>query len=152
MWTTSYILSQVLVFIGVILLAVSYLVKNKIMILILCFSSGICYMLQYFFLGAFAGIIVNLIGLIRVVWLFFDEKYNLKDRFVILISLSLMIIIFVVMFYRGPQDIFVLIASLMFNYSMWQKDIKIYRWMSIFISALYITYNVLVFTILGTIF
>lgn len=151
MWTTSYILSQIAVVIAVIFMAFSYQLKDKRLILIFCLLSCSFYMLEYIFLGAYGGIVVNAIGFIRIIWLYSDERYNLKDRFVIVTSMSLAIIVCTLIMYRGWQDIIICLASLIFNYSVWQKNIKIYRWLSVPVSALYITYNVFVHTIMGVV-
>lgn len=152
MWTTNYILSQIAVVFAVIFMAVSYQVKNKKWVLIFCLLSCIFYIAEYLLIGAYGGIIANTVGLIRTIWLYFDEEYNLKDRFVIITTISIALVMFTLITYRAWYDIIICASALLFNYSVWQKDIKIYRWLAVLVSTLYIIYNVAVYTILGIVF
>ena len=107
---------------------------------------------EYLLIGAYGGIIANTVGLIRTIWLYFDEKYNLKDRFVIIITISIALVVCTMITYRAWYDIIICASALLFNYSVWQKDIKIYRCLAVLVSTLYIIYNVAVYTILGIVF
>lgn len=152
MWTVNYILSQVAVAIAVIFMAVSYQAKDKKWVLIFCLLSCVFYMMEYLLIGAYGGLVANMVGFIRTIWLYFDEQYNLKDRFVILITISLCLVVCTLVTYTGWWDISICASALLFNFSVWQKDIKIYRWLAVVVSVLYIIYNVAVHTIMGTVF
>ena len=44
-----------------------------------------------------------------------------------------------------------MIAGVSFTYAIWQKNVEVYRWIVVIGSVLWITYNVLIFSIVGMI-
>lgn len=131
MWTPEFITSQVFVCLAAVAMASTYLLKNRIWILIIGTISTLCYAIQFLLLKEYAGVVVNIIGMIRGVWYFVETKYlnkHTKTSFIVVQSLSL---IMVILTFGKWYSIFPLIASVMFNYSTWQKNIKVYRWCAI---------------------
>ena len=128
MWTPEFIASQICVCIAAIAMASTYFFKNRILILVLGIISTFFYAMQFLLLKEYAGVVVNVIGIIRGIWYFLETKYfkkHTKTSFIVIQSLSL---VMVILTFGKWYSIFPLIASVMFNYSTWQKNIKVYRW------------------------
>ena len=147
----KYILSQVFAATAMSFLGTSYFVKDKKRVLILNIFCSIFFALEYFFLDAYAASIINLLNLIRIPWFYFDDKYNKKD-YVSLIVISLIVICCGIWTYRIWPDILIIVQGVLFTYSIWQKNVAVYRWIAPFSSGLYVAYNILYVNYLGILF
>ena len=140
----NYIFSQISVFIAVFLIGLSLMSKNKKYILMYSIISSIFFSLQYFFLTAWEGMIINAIGILRAMCFFI---YNRKEKDIpIYVMTSLIIIYFIVMIltYEGIVSIAPFIAASLFTYSIWAKQVIVYKFLAIPISMSWIIYNIYV--------
>lgn len=86
----NYVLSQVFVVFAVITLGFSYLSKDKKSIMILVTMTSLFYGGEYLLLGAFSGVAVNIISIIRNSWFYLNAKNSKENSVLVLIILSLM--------------------------------------------------------------
>lgn len=149
MWTFEYIMSQIFVVIGMACLGATYLVKNKKTILIIALVSAFGYTMQYVFLHKYAGAAVNVIGMIRCIWFFFNDKKNKKNDYISISVISALIIIMGVVTFDGWESLLPSLAAILFTYSLWQSNVKVYRYIALVNSALWITYNTLCMSIMA---
>ena len=149
MWTLEYVLSQVCVVIAMVCLAISYLIKNKKLILVLTCLNAIFFALNYVFLGAYTGTIINLIALIRGVWFFINEKHGKKGDYLSLCVCTFVLIICSIFTYSQWVDILAVFASILFGYGVWQNRLKVYRWIAVINSTCFIVFNVFQQSIFG---
>ena len=145
----SFILSQVCVILGMMLLGMTYLVKDKKKILVLCVISSILYGLQYLFLKAFTGMIVNFVGIIRAVWFYINNKNNKENSIFSVILICSLFTISAIFTWDGPVSLLPLFSCLVFTYSIWSKSIYVYKWLAIPVSVAWVLYNILVGSIFG---
>ena len=151
-----YILSQVLIIITYIFLAISYVLKNRKQILAVCVFSLICNALSYLFLSAWSGFVMCLVALTRnAIFLFQhksdDNKKITKTDYVILFSLYLISIISAIFTYEGFFSLLSVMATMVYTFSVWQKNPKIYKVLGVPTSVLWICYNIFVKSIFGVI-
>ena len=149
--TNTYIISQIFTILGIILLGSSYLCKSKRQILILTLLSSICYGGHNFLLGAITGVAMNIVTIITSIWLYINEKSKKETSLIFLITISLLIIILGILSYQNIFSLLPIIASLLFTYSIWQNNNKVYRWIGLLTSILWLSYNTYLHSIFGII-
>jgi len=147
--TNTYIISQIFTILGIILLGSSYLCKSKRQILILTLLSSICYGGHNFLLGAITGVAMNIVTIITSIWLYINEKSKKETSLIFLITISLLIIILGILSYQNIFSLLPIIASLLFTYSIWQNNNKVYRWIGLSTSVMWLSYNAYLSSIMG---
>lgn len=148
---TNYIISQLFVVFAMLSLGATYLCKDKKKIVALGILYAILYGGQYLLLGAMTGFAMNIISIIRNIWFYINAKNNKKNNLIVLIVLIVLAIIFGAISYSNIFSIIPVIASILYTYSIWQDNVKTYRWLALPISALWITYNICSKSIFGII-
>ena len=148
---TNYILSQICVILAVISLGSTFLIKDKRIILLLSILIAVFYGLHYLLLDAITGLLMNMVSIVRSIWFYINAKKEKKNSIVILIVLFGIIIISGLLSFQNIYSILPIIATSLYTYSIWQDDIKIYRWIAIPISLSWITYNISTKSIFGII-
>lgn len=149
--SASYIVSQVFVLFAIMSMGFSYLTKDKKKIMILVTFTSIFYGCEYLLLGAFTGVAVNIISIIRNIWFYINAKNGKKNSVWVLVILSLALVILGVFTYENIFSVIPTIATIMFTYSVWQNNNKIYRYMAVPMSIMWIVYNIICNSILGVI-
>ena len=144
-----YILSQVCAIIAMIVLGSTYIIKNKKQILFLCIFSSCMYALQYFFLEAYTGMIINILGIVRAVCFYTYSRIGKKNTLLNLILLELMFVIGTIFTWDGLISLLPLCGLIIFTYATWHKDVKVYKWLVLPVSVFWIIYNALVGSIVG---
>lgn len=145
----DYIISQICAIIALAFLGSSYLVKDKSKILILGILATIMYGLEYLFLGALTGVLVNCIGIIRSVTFYYTNKKNKENSLLILIGLELLYIIATIFTWDGFISLIPLFAVLLFTFSTWYRGVKVYKWLAIMVSTLWVMYGVMLNSVFG---
>lgn len=155
MWTVSYILSQVAVIFAVSILASTYLIKNRKLIYMLTNLYALFYAISYFLLGAWIGVILNLVSMVRNIWFMIEFDKNKKISIISLILNMIMLstasVLTSVLTVFNPIDILVLSEVLVYTFSLWQKNNKVFRWLALYSSACWLTYNIYVFSLFAII-
>lgn len=155
--TTTYIVSQVFTVVMYILLGMTYYVKDRRKVLIIHFIATISVSIAYILLGAWTGLAMCVVVIIRNIIFLLDEKKNgkrdtiNKKDIIILIVLYIISIVFAVFSYDGIFSLLSVFATLLNTYSVWQKDIKLYKLLGIPTGILWTLYNVYIMSIFGII-
>ena len=147
----NYIVSQILVIIGVALISITYFIKNKNVILFITCAIAICYGLSYLLLGAYAGVFINIMSVIRGVWLYLDSKKDGKNSIISLIVCTIAFIIGGIVTFNIWADVLVIIAGIIYTYAVWQNKIDIFRWISCICDILFLIYGIVIMSIMGII-
>lgn len=147
----NYVISQLFVIFAVLSFGFSYLTKDKKKIMILVTMTSLFYGGEYLFLGAFAGVGVNIISIIRNIWFYINASKNKKNSVWVLGILSLALVILGIITYENIFSIIPIVATVLFTYSVWQDNNKVYRYMSVPMSIMWIVYNIICNSILGLI-
>lgn len=147
----NYIVSQIFVIFAVLSFGFSYLTNDKKKIMILVTMTSLFYGGEYLLLGAFSGVVVNIISIIRNIWFYVNAKNNKKNNIWVLVILSLALVILGIITYENIFSIIPIVATVLFTYSVWQDNNKVYRYLSVPMSIMWIVYNIVCGSILGLI-
>ena len=153
----TYIMSQVFTIIMYIFSGFSYYAKNRKRVLILNFMSLISVSIAYILLQAWTGLAMNIVAIIRNIIFLIDEKKNgIRDKntktdIAILIILYTIIIISTIFTYNGLLSLASVIATCIYTFSVWQKNVKLYKFLGIFVETFWIIYNIYIKSIFGII-
>lgn len=138
----TYYISQILVIFAMLSLGMTYLTKNKKLIVILGIIYSALYGIQYLLLGAITGFAMNIVNIIRNIWFYINSVKKKQNNICILIILFILIIAFGIISYKDIFSILPILASSIYTYSIWQDNIKLYRYLAIPMSLCWITYNI----------
>lgn len=150
-WSVQYIISQVFVVFAMIFSGRTYHIKNKVEILLLNIFSCLCFVAEYALIGAWTGALMNFILTVSTVWLYFENKNKIKNRYTSIISIMILLIFAGVFTYQNWFSIISIVATTIFIYAAWQNNYKVYRWISFISNSLWVWYNVLIKSLLGII-
>jgi len=147
MWSISYVISQMLVLFAGIFLGASYAVKNKKVILVLSVVFSILYAISYVLLGAYTAFYINLFCVVRSILIYVDD---VKGRHSGKIELTIFIVVHILLMiltFDGFPAVISTVGGIIYTYSLWQKSIKVYRWLSIICSLCWLVYNSIIVSI-----
>ena len=132
-------------FIGIALLCFSFARKNMKNALKFKLIADIVWGLHFGFLGAFAGMVANIVCAVREIS-FLTSKKSRKWLLIIFVMIN-----FIVAYFRweGIKSILPAIASALATYSFWQKNMTVTRVIGLINNAIYFTYDVFVGSYLG---
>ncbi len=146
----SYVFSQIFVIFAMTALGMSYFMKKRKMILLLLIISTTCFAVEYLLLGAMSGVFINCVGIVRIIWFYFDNKTE-KKNYVSLIVISVLIVAMGIISYKYWQDAMLVGQNLVFTFAIWQKSVKVYRWFAPFCEIPFIIYNITYRSLFGVI-
>lgn len=138
----NYLISQGLVILATIFISVTYFEKNRKNILILFIFYSVLYGIHYLLLSALTGFFMNMVSIGRNIIFYRHEKKKQENSIYFLIILFIIIILFGVFSYNDMFSIISMSASLISTYSVWQRNIKVYRILAIIVSICFIIYAI----------
>lgn len=145
----NFIIAQILGFIALVILMISFQKNDKKFLLKFQTFSSLLYALQYAFLGAYTGCLMNLTCMIRN---FIFNKYNNKKIPVyLLIIIIFLMIMFSLFTYIGPISLLPMLAVILYSIAIWYGNLKLIRYTEVFSCLLYIIYNIKVWAFTGLI-
>lgn len=156
-WTTTYILSQIFVIINYGIIGSTYYVNSRKKILILNICNTFAEATADLLLGAYTGIAMCVVAVIRNLYFYIDEKKNgkkdknTKKDVVVLIILYIIIIILTLFTYDGFLSLLIVFATFIYTFAVWQKKTIIYKILGVPNQLLYIAYNISIKSIFGVI-
>ncbi len=152
-----YILSQVFTVVMYGLLVWTYFLKDKRRIVVVNALATIFNAVAYVLLGAWTGLAMCVVAMLRNLYILWDEKKlgkreDLGKRdYVFLAMVYMGIILATLLTYEGFLSLFSVFATSIYTYSIWQKSTKIYKICGIPVGILWIAYNLYVGSIFGVI-
>ena len=138
----NYLISQILVILATIFISVTYFEKNRKNILILFIFYSVLYGIHYLLLSALTGFFMNMVSIGRNIIFYRHEKKKQENSIYFLIILFIIIILFGIFSYKDMFSIISMSASLISTYSIWQRNIKVYRVLAIIVSICFIIYAI----------
>lgn len=148
LFTTQYIISQILVIIMYLLLCSTYFLKSRTKILFINVVLNIIQSVSFLLLGGFTGMTMNFFNIARDSFLYVDNKTNKnseepsKRDYIILIVFFIIITIFSIISYNNIWSLLTIVATIISTVSIWQKNPRIYKALGIPSSALYLGYHI----------
>ena len=142
-----YIISQVVTVLFYILLACTYFLKDKRRIIIFSTISLILNMVAFILLGAWSGVAMCAVALIRNIVI---QKYpKVGDKPWFLLVIFVLIALLTIPTYDGFWSLMSVFATCLYSYSIWQKKPFVYKLCGIPIGVLWIIYNIYIFSVFG---
>lgn len=145
----NFIIAQIIGTIALIVLMLSFQKNKKEILLKYQIISSFLYALQYLFLKAYTGSLMNIICAVRN---FIFNKYdNKKVPIYWLIIVIFLMITFSLITYIGPISLLPMIAVVLYSVALWGGNLKIVRFVEVISCTFYIIYNINVLAITGLI-
>lgn len=150
------IISQVFVAISYIFIGISYITKKRNMVLICSIMSVISFAVAYFLLNAWSALAMMAVSMTRnIIFLIRSKSQNPnkldKVDYIIGSILLIAIICLSVVTYEEWYSLLSCIATLIYTFSVWQKNTMVYKICGVPTSLFWIVYNVFINSILGII-
>lgn len=155
--TVTYVVSQIFTIIMYALLSLTYYLKDRKSILIVSFLSMIANGIAYFLLHAWSGLLMCIIAVVRNIVFIIDENKNGKKDKMVKLDIIVLIIVYIfciisaIFTYEGLLSLLSVFATMVYTYSVCQKDTKIYKLLGIPVGILWVTYNAYVKSLFGII-
>ena len=104
--------------------------------------------IQYLLLGAYTGMVVNLVGCVRNLVFTKQISQGKKTRATILLF-SILFVVFGLFFWEGPKSILIIVAKVLSTLAYGNKNTTITRGTVFVTSSCWLIYNYSVFSIAG---
>ncbi len=125
--------------------------KNRKGILVGKLCADLFWAAHYICLGAFAGMIPNIIGIFREIVFINRKKYKFSGKAMIPIAFILVNISLGIVSFEDWFDILPILASAFVTFSLWIDNPRLTKWISIPVSAAFLIYDVFVHSYMGII-
>ena len=155
--TAQYVIAQIITFIAYSCFAFTYCSQKRSIILFLSFLSNFLNACAYSLLGAYTSSAMCGISILRDIVFIIDEKMYGKSKKItkkdifILMGGYLISVIAIISTFKGVASLLYATAAMLYTYSIWQKNNKIYKFMGIPCSILVIIESLYIKSILGLI-
>lgn len=155
--TTTYVLSQIVTIFVYIFLSLTYCVKSRKLILGFSFLSNFLNSIAFILLGAYTSSAMCAISILRDIIFLIDEKINGKSNKITKKDIGLLAIVYgicgiaIICTFKGPLTLLYATASMLYTFSIWQKNNKLYRFMGIPVTLIVIIDSIIIKSIFGVI-
>lgn len=139
-----YILAQLCGTLGIITLFFSVQFDSKKQILGFQIAANLFYAIQYLFLNAIPAALMSVVSLLRCIVFFIFEKKNKKVPIYILAVFLTLIIILAKFLNYGMMGFFPVVGTLLYTIGIWQKNLNIFRIITLLTACIWIGYNIFV--------
>lgn len=137
-----YIISQIFVALGYLMLGIGIRKEKRIHILIYFNIYNFFLMLSYLLLGAFSGIIALCVSFFRNFIFMYDEKENKSTPNYVMFIFAIITVLLTIVFYEGPIDLFPCVLTVITIFTSGSRSTKINRLGSLFASICWIIYAI----------
>ena len=151
----QYIISQIIIATSYTCLGLTYCSKKRKIILTLSFLANFTNACAYLLLGAFTSASMCAVSIGRDIIFIIDEKINGKSEKIakkdifILIGVYAISMISIILTFNGWKSLLYAVASMLYTYSIWQKNNKIYKFLGIPCYMIVIIESIVIKSILG---
>lgn len=154
---TQYIASQIVTIFVYVFLASTYCIKNRKVILAFSFISNTLNAIAFILLGAYTSSIMCIISILRDIIFIIDEKLHgksskiTKKDFAILGFIYGLSILSIIVTFKGFLTLLYATGSMLYTYSIWQKNTNVYRFLGIVVTLIVILDSIYIKSIFGVI-
>ena len=155
--TATYIASQIVIIFVYLFLSLTYCVKSRKLILAFSFTSNFLNIIAFFLLRAYTSSAMCAISILRDIIFIIDEKINGKSNKItkkdigILVFVYGICIIAIACTFKGPLTLLYATASMLYTFSIWQKNNKLYRFLGIPVTLIVIVDSIIIKSVFGAI-
>lgn len=144
-----YTISQIMAGFALLFMIISLLQKKRIPLIIYNSIGTIFFSLQFFFLSAYAGAIINIIGLLKNIIYIFKGKNKYISSWATPITFSGIILISSIFTFDGLWSLLPAVAALVNVYATWFDLTKHIKYLLLVMSALWIVYDIVTLAYVG---
>lgn len=146
MWTTSYIISQIVTLFVYGLFCLSYFQNKKCHVLITNITAHVLQTIAFILIGGYTGMAMDLILIFRDNF-FYKEEISKKEssktkKRIILLSFFTLITVSTIFTYNGFLSLLSVFATMISTYAIWQDKVEVYRFLGIPVSMLWLGYQI----------
>ena len=155
--TATYIASQIVIIFVYLFLSLTYCVKSRKMILAFSFISNFLNIIAFFLLGAYTSSAMCAISILRDIIFIIDQKINGKSDKISKKDIIILLFVYsicgtaIVCTYNGPLTLLYATASMLYTFSIWQKNNKLYRFLGIPVTLIVIVDSIILKSVFGAI-
>ena len=146
-----YFIGQGLGVIAVILGFVNYQVKTREQVLLVNIATTLCFVLHYMLIGAFSGMVMNLVGFVRGIVFYFVGKNGKVARGWAILFAAIMCIIGIIG-WEAWYSVFVVVALMINSYALSFSDPQNIRKSILITSPMVIVYDSFVLSFGGIVY
>ncbi len=150
----TYIFSQIFVCFSYLFLGSTYFLKNRKNILIFNFISLLLYGTAYFLLGAWSGLAMMGVAIVRNIVFLVQSKLGKSSKityvdWLVLGFFAALSTLLAVLTFDGFGSLLSVFATFTYTVSIWQKNPFVYKIMGIIASILWIAYSIYIMSVFG---
>lgn len=145
---TMNLIIQLIGGLGIIASIISFQCKNHKSIMLFRTLNEFIFAIQYFLLGAYTGMAVNLVGCVRN-QVFSMQVSKEKKTTVSVIIFSIFFVIFGFATWQGPKSILIIFAKVLSTLAYGNKNTTFVRGSILLTSTCWLIYNSFVFSVAG---
>lgn len=155
--TTTYVLSQIVTIFVYIFLSLTYCVKSRRLILAFSFTSNFLNAIAFILLGAYTSSAMCAISIFRDIIFIIDEKINGKSDKITKKDVAILAFVYgicaiaITCTFKGPLTLLYATASMLYTFSIWQKNNKLYRFLGIPVTLIVIVDSIIIKSVFGAI-
>jgi len=136
------ILTQAVGYVGLVFGVIAFQCKKHKNVMLAKTANETFFALQYFLLGAYTGVAMNLIGSLRNM-LFAKQVEKGKSTLPMRVVFSLAFVIFGIVTWQSPMSLAVMLAKVVSTFAYGMKNTRAIRFLTLPTSACWLIYNYL---------
>ncbi len=137
-----HILAQIVGIFAVATFLLSYQLKTRRNIIVVNLTSRVLYILQYIFLGAFEGAVLDFMGFVLSFFARHKEKEFTRRHFKIIMSVIILFLVLTgIYLYESVFSIFAILGVTLEVIGLWLTKEKNIRILSLFAAPFWLVYN-----------
>ncbi len=140
---TTFIISQLIGFVAAALLLLSFQQRTHRRIVAMQACSGFLFALQYFMLGAYEGMIGNVVGFTRSIAYSFRGRSKAVDHIACPVIFAILAGIGGLATYTSPASLLPMAAMIISSFVIWSPKTQQLRALTMPTSAMWLVYNVI---------
>ncbi len=147
----KFLISQTIGLIAAVLLLLSFQQRTHKRIVLMQFCSGFLFALQYFLLGAYEGMVGNIVGFTRSIAYCFRGKSKFTDSIFCPIIFSILAGLGGLLTYTSPASLLPMAAMMISSFVMWSPKTQQLRALTVPTSIMWLIYNIICNSWSGTV-
>lgn len=140
---TKFIISQLIGFVAAALLLLSFQQRTHRRIVVMQACSGFLFAVQYFLLGAYEGMIGNVVGFTRSIAYSFRGKSKAVDHIACPVVFAILAGLGGLATYTNPASLLPMAAMMISSFAIWSPKTQQLRALTMPTSAMWLVYNVI---------
>lgn len=152
-----YIISQLFILNNYAFAMLTYNVRRRKTILLFNMIAASSVLVGFALLGAYSGMAMSIVTIIRTIIFMIDDNINgqtkemNKKDWIIFFIISAICVLFAIPTYENLWSMLSIFATILYSFSVCQKNMFIYRVLGIPVSIAWIAYNIYVKSVVGVV-